>query len=68
MDRRNAMVRLGIAWMLPGALLGAGIGALVKFGLGRTGSWEQIFIPATAFGAVLGAVVGMLIADHRYPP
>lgn len=62
------MIRLGIAWMLPGALFGAGMGAIVKFGLQRTGGWEQIFIPAAAFGAVLGAVVGMLIADHRYPP
>lgn len=62
------MVRLGIAWMLPGALLGTGIGALIKFGMGRPGGWEQIIVPSAAFGAVLGAVVGMLIADHRYPP
>lgn len=62
------MIRLGIAWMLPGALLGGGLGALVHFAGQRGGAWEALIIPATAFGAALGSVVGMLIADHRYPP
>lgn len=68
MDRRNAMIRLGIAWMLPGALFGGGIAALVQFAGQRTSPWEHLLIPATAFGAALGCVIGMLIADHKYPP
>lgn len=61
------MIRLAVAWMLPGALFGAGLGAVVKFSRGGS-HWETMLIPAAAFGAVFGAVVGALIADHRYPP
>lgn len=68
MERRNALVRLAISWMLLGALVFCGVILLVHLSRGRNVQFDQTVLLTTLFGAIFGALVGALIADHRFPP
>ena len=68
MERRNAILRLTIAWLLPGAMMGALVGLGIAYAGSRQPEMWKLLGLGTGFGAGIGALVGALIGDHRFPP
>lgn len=64
--RREAMIKMTVAGLIPGALLGAIVGFLA--GIGRDRELPYLIGGGLVAGMLLGGAIGALIGDHQNPP